>query len=172
MANGHLQRVRLRLAQLATLAVFLLLLGFHPTLTGPCEVNCHEQCVVPCISTANDTLTDCLATTPPPFQQACRDAHALAETACLVDEGEDVTTCVVDCIANDCGAPSAPIPGPADLDGDGDVDVDDIGIVVSCFGQFVADNPACAIADVAPPPNGDGVINILDISFVGSNFTL
>ena len=28
-----------------------------------------------------------------------------------------------------------------------------------------------AIADVAPPPDGDGVINILDISFVGSNFT-
>ena len=62
-------------------------------------------------------------------------------------------------------------PVPGDLDGDGDVDQDDLGIVVNCFGQFVADNPDCAIADVAPPPNGDGVINILDISFVGSNFT-
>ncbi len=60
---------------------------------------------------------------------------------------------------------------PADLDADGDVDQDDLGIVVGCFGQFVADNSDCAIADVAPPPDGDGVINILDISFVGSNFT-
>ena len=58
---------------------------------------------------------------------------------------------------------------PGDLDGDGDVDQDDLGIVVSCFGQFVADNPDCAIADVAPPP--DGVVNILDVSFVVSNFT-
>ncbi|MEE8302485.1 MAG: LamG domain-containing protein, partial [Candidatus Tectomicrobia bacterium] len=60
---------------------------------------------------------------------------------------------------------------PGDLDGDGDVDQDDLGIVVNCFGQFVADTPDCAIADVAPPPNGDGVINILDVSFVGSHFT-
>ncbi len=63
----------------------------------------------------------------------------------------------------------APVPG--DIDGDDDVDQDDLGIVVNCFGQFVADNPDCAIADVAPPPDGDGIINILDISFVGSNFT-
>ncbi len=51
------------------------------------------------------------------------------------------------------------------------MDIDDLQIVVDCFGQFVVDNPDCAIADVAPPPDGDGVVNILDISFVGSNFT-
>ena len=53
----------------------------------------------------------------------------------------------------------------------GDVDVDDLQLVVDCFGQFVVDNPDCAIADVALPPAGDGIINILDVSFVGSHFT-
>ena len=60
---------------------------------------------------------------------------------------------------------------PGDVDGDGVVDMDDLGIVFGCFGQLVADNPECAIADVAPPPDGDGVINILDVSFVASNLT-
>ena len=58
-----------------------------------------------------------------------------------------------------------------DIDGDGDVDMDDLLIVVGCFGQLVANNPDCARADVASPPDGDGVINILDVSFVASNFT-
>ncbi len=51
------------------------------------------------------------------------------------------------------------------------MDVDDLQLVVDCFGQFVVDNPDCAIADVALPPAGDGIINILDVSFVGSHFT-
>ena len=58
-----------------------------------------------------------------------------------------------------------------DLDDDGDVDMDDLNIVASCFGQMVDANPACEFADVAPPPDGDGVINILDVSFVVNNFT-
>ena len=60
---------------------------------------------------------------------------------------------------------------PSDLDGDGDVDMDDLDVVVSCSGQTAPLVPPCDAADVAPPPDGDGVINILDISFVGSNFT-
>jgi len=60
---------------------------------------------------------------------------------------------------------------PGDIDGDSDVDRDDLGIVVSCFGQTAPLTPPCDAADVAPPPDGDGVVNILDISFVGSNFT-
>ena len=63
------------------------------------------------------------------------------------------------------------VSDPGDLDGDGNVDMDDLGIVVSCFGQTAPLAPPCDAADVAPPPDGDGVINILDISFVGSNFT-
>lgn len=65
--------------------------------------------------------------------------------------------------------PSEMIPG--DLNGDDIVDTDDLNIVLGCFGQTVAANPACAIADVAPPPDGDGFINILDISYIGSLFT-
>ncbi len=57
------------------------------------------------------------------------------------------------------------------LDDDGAVDQDDLGIVVNCFGQVVAENPGCTIADVAPPPDGDGVVNILDVSFVGRNIS-
>ncbi len=59
---------------------------------------------------------------------------------------------------------------PGDLDGDGDVDQDDLAILVACFGQ-----PPSACVGVAPGVNPDfnedGIINILDISFVGSNFT-
>ncbi len=66
----------------------------------------------------------------------------------------------------DCGTP---VPG--DLNGDGVVDMDDLNDVVSCFGQAAPLTPPCDFADVASPPDGDGVINILDISFVGSNFT-
>jgi len=62
-------------------------------------------------------------------------------------------------------------PPAGDLDDDGDVDRDDLNIVVGCFGQTAPLAPPCDAADVAPPPDGDGVINILDISFVGSNFT-
>jgi hypothetical protein len=53
---------------------------------------------------------------------------------------------------------------PGDLDGDGDVDFDDIGIAVAYFGQPASCDPR---ADVI----ADGVINILDVSVVGSNFT-
>ena len=59
---------------------------------------------------------------------------------------------------------------PGDLDDDGDVDQDDLAILVACFGQ-----PPSACVGVAPGVNpdfnGDDVINILDVSFVGSNFT-
>jgi len=61
------------------------------------------------------------------------------------------------------------LPLDGDLNGDGVVDIDDLAIAISCFGQSVATNPPCAIADVAPPP--DGLVNILDVSFIGSNFT-
>ncbi len=60
---------------------------------------------------------------------------------------------------------------PGNLDGDSDVDMDDLMIVVGCFGQSAPLAPPCDAADLAPPPSGDGVINILDLSFVGSNFT-
>jgi len=63
------------------------------------------------------------------------------------------------------------IDSPGDLNGDGDVDQDDLGIVLNCFGQVVADNPDCAIADVAPPPDGGGVITMLHVSLGGSHFT-
>ena len=54
------------------------------------------------------------------------------------------------------GAP----PCPGDVDGDGiAVDIDDLLDVIACFGQTVAGNPDCAIADVAPPPSGDGIVN-------------
>ena len=63
---------------------------------------------------------------------------------------------------------TGPIPG--DIDGDGDVDQDDLTILVGCFGQ-----PPSACVGVAPGVNPDfnedGIINILDISFVGSHFT-
>ena len=86
-----------------------------------------------------------------------------------LETGDDPASLTWNMVALSVPAPVVVVSG--DLDGDSDVDQDDLGIVVNCFGQFVADNPDCAIADVAPPPNGDGVINILDISFVGSNFT-
>jgi hypothetical protein len=72
----------------------------------------------------------------------------------------------------DVAGPPADPCSVADLDGDGDVDMDDLMGVVMCFGQTAPFAPSCDIADVAtPPPLGDGVINILDISFVGSCFT-
>ncbi len=68
---------------------------------------------------------------------------------------------------------STPIPEPSGLDGDVDgsgcVDTTDLDIVVSCFGQTAPLFPPCDDADVSPPPNGDGIVNILDISLVGSN---
>ncbi len=64
-----------------------------------------------------------------------------------------------------------PASNPADLDGNSVVNMADLMIVVSCFGQSAPLVPPCDAADLAPPPSGDGVINILDISFVGSNFT-
>ena len=78
------------------------------------------------------------------------------------------------------GAPVSPPPNPVpdpgtgipgDLDGDSDVGRADLDIVISCFGRVSPLFPPCDDADVAPPPDGDGVINILDISFVGSSFT-
>ncbi len=60
---------------------------------------------------------------------------------------------------------AAPVPG--DLTDDGQVNEDDLNVVLSYFGQTVAANSGCASADV----NADGVINILDVSFVGSLFT-
>lgn len=58
------------------------------------------------------------------------------------------------------------MPFPAgDLDCDCDVDFDDLAIVTGCFGQ---DPNVCdARADV----NRDGMVNILDVSLVVSNFT-
>ncbi len=64
-------------------------------------------------------------------------------------------------------------PLPDDLNGDVDrsgcVDTTDLDMVISCFGQTAPLFPPCDDADVAPPPEGDGVVNILDISFVAGN---
>jgi hypothetical protein len=54
---------------------------------------------------------------------------------------------------------------PCDLDDDGVVDFDDLAIVTNCFGQ---DPAAC---DPRADVNGDGAVNILDVSLVVSNFT-
>ena len=55
-------------------------------------------------------------------------------------------------------------PRRCDVDLDGDCDFDDLLLVVGCFGQTPE---ACGVprADVI----GDGLVNILDISAVGSD---
>ena len=62
---------------------------------------------------------------------------------------------------NDCDGSIDEGMVPEDVDGDGDVDLDDLISVVNCYAQSPS-SPGCESADV----NGDGVINILDISLV------
>ena len=57
-----------------------------------------------------------------------------------------------------------------DVDGNGEVETTDLDMVISCFGQTAPLLPPCDDADVAPPPDGDGMVNLLDILLVGSNF--
>lgn len=52
-----------------------------------------------------------------------------------------------------------------DLDGDGDVDADDEQTMKQAFGRPVSDNP---VADL----NADGVIDVLDLALLGSNWGL
>ena len=65
-------------------------------------------------------------------------------------------------MGNGCGS----IPG--DVDDSGCVDMADINIVVGCFGQTTPLSPPCDAADASPAPDGDGNVNILDVSYVGS----
>jgi hypothetical protein len=59
-----------------------------------------------------------------------------------------------------------------DLDGNGDVDFDDLDTVVGCLDQDPISNPACEIADLFPPSQGDGIIDIFDLQFVGSHICI
>ncbi|MCI0794090.1 MAG: hypothetical protein J4O03_11555, partial [Chloroflexi bacterium] len=52
-----------------------------------------------------------------------------------------------------------------DLDGDGDVDAEDERAMKRAFGRPVSDNP---VADL----NADGVIDVLDLALLGSNWGL
>jgi predicted secreted protein/N-acetylneuraminic acid mutarotase len=50
-----------------------------------------------------------------------------------------------------------PFPLVVDFNGDGVVDLDDLVIMIECYGT---DEPLC---DIAPPPEGDGIVNRLDL---------
>ena len=47
------------------------------------------------------------------------------------------------------------------------VDETDISIVLGCFGQTAPLFSPCDDADASPAPDGDGAVNILDLTYVG-----
>ena len=53
----------------------------------------------------------------------------------------------------------------ADLNGNGILNNADLNIITGCFGSTLS---KCRVADLAPPPDGDGVIDILDFSYAQS----
>ena len=53
----------------------------------------------------------------------------------------------------------------ADLNGNGLLNNADLNIISGCFGSTLS---KCRVADLAPPPDGDGVIDILDFSYAQS----
>ena len=53
----------------------------------------------------------------------------------------------------------------ADLNGNGILNNADLNIITNCIGSTLS---KCRVADLAPPPDGDGVIDILDFSYAQS----
>ncbi|MDJ0788885.1 MAG: PASTA domain-containing protein [Myxococcota bacterium] len=61
-------------------------------------------------------------------------------------------------------APTCGAPGQGDVDGSGVVDMADLALVQGCFGSRPPVGPACRPSDA----NGDGRVDILDVSIVAS----